>query len=215
MAGIESPTTGNGVEINAATRAMRVSDYPNDVTGWFSIGAQSGAVTGAAAGSELFSLRNASAKLLIVRRVGVGLIATTGFTAAQKVDLGLIIARNFTAASTGGTAIALTGSNGKHRTSLATPLSLDMRIATTGNMAGSVRTLDANTVSQTGGFAAAAGTGVLITPALNNLFGHDTGDYPLVLAQNEGIILQNLTLLGAGGIVSLTVNIELAEADSF
>jgi hypothetical protein len=215
MAGIESPTTGNGVEVNATQRAMRISDYPNEVGGWLSVGAQSGAVTATAALAPLFSFRNLSTKLILVRRIGVGLIATTGFTAAQKVDLGLILARSFTVSDSGGTAIALTGSNAKHRTSLNTPSSVDMRIATTGALTAGTRTLDTNQVAQTGGFVQAAALGVLIQPGPSNLFGHDPGDYPLVLAQNEGLIIQSLTAFGAGGVASFYANIEFAESDTF
>ncbi len=215
MAGIESPTTGNGVEINSAQRAMRIADYPVEVGGWISIGAQSGAITATAAAAPLFSLRNISTKLILVRRIGAGLIATTGFTAAQKVDLGLIVARGFSASDTGGTVIALSGSNGKHRTTLNTPAAIDLRIASTAALGAGTRTLDANTLAQVAGYAGAATVGTLIAPAANNLFAHDTGDYPLILAQNEGLIIQSLTAFGAGGIASLYANIEFAEVDLF
>lgn len=214
MAGIESPTTGNGLEIDNTFRAARVSIRPPEVLGWQSVGAQSGALTGVAANGPVFSLRNSSAKMLLVRRIGIGFIATTGFTVAQKLDFGLSFARGFTVSDSGGTAIAFTGSNGKHRTSLGTATSLDARIATTAALTAGTRTLDVNALSMIGGYAAAT-AGVAIPPALSNLFSHDTGDYPLVLAQNEGLVITNLTAMGAGGVGSLFVNIEFAESDVF
>ena len=69
------------------------------------------------------STLNASANPVIVRRVGVGLTLTTGFTAAQELRFQLQVARSWTVADSGGTAVALTGNNCKHRTSLATPTS--------------------------------------------------------------------------------------------
>lgn len=215
MAGIESPTTGNGLEIGAAFKAARVADFPGEVNGWNSLGAQSGALTGIAANGALFSLRNSSAKLILVRRVGIGLIVTTGFTAAQKTDFALFVARGFTSSDTGGTATSFLGSTGKHRTSLAAPTSIEARIAAAAALTAVARTLDTNAISQMGGWALAATAGAIIPPALANLFSHDTGDYPLVLAQNEGIVITAGTAFGAGGVANIFVNLELAEVDAF
>lgn len=215
MAGIESPTTGNGLEIDTGFRAARASLRPHEAGGWCSIGAQSGAITVVGAGGTIFSLRNISTKLILVRRIGVGLITTAGFTAAQKLDVALTVARSFTVSDSGGTAIAFTGSNAKHRTALNTPSSLDCRIATTGALTAGTRTLDANALAQQSGYAQAATTGTMIAPALSNLFAHDAGDYPLLLAQNEGLVLTLPTAMGAGGVASLFVNLEFAECDAF
>ena len=57
--------------------------------------------------------------------------------------------------------------------------------------------------------------GTTITPALNNVMSHDTGDYPIVLAQNEGVVIANLTAMGAGGVGMATVAMEFAEASAF
>ncbi len=215
MAGIESPTTGNGLEIDSGFRAARASLRPAEAGGWCSLGAQAAALATTAANAPVFSFRNISPKLILVRRVGVGMIATTGFTAAQKVDAALFVARAFTASDSGGTAIAFAGSNAKHRTALNTPASLDCRIGSTGALTAGTRTLDANALCQTGSWALAATAGAVIAPSLSNLFAHDTGDYPLVLAQNEGLVVTLPTALGAGGTVSLFVNLEFAEADAF
>jgi hypothetical protein len=215
MAGIESPTTGNGLEIDTGFRAARVAVRPPETGGWHSISAQSGALTATGAAVTAFSLRNLSAKLILVRRIGIGLIVTTGFTAAQKLDVALLAARGFTTSDSGGTAIAVTGSNGKHRTSLTTPTSLDCRIATTGALTAGTRTLDTLPLAQQAGWALAATAGVVIAPAPANLLSHDTGDYPLVLAQNEGLVLTLPTAFSAGGIANLIVNLEFAETDSF
>ena len=214
MAGIESPTTGNGLEIDTGFRAARASLRPHEAGGWCSIGAQSGAMTVIGASAPVFSLRNISTKLILVRRIGVGLMATTGFTAAQKLDVALFVARSFSASDSGGTAIAFTGSNAKHRTALNTPASLDCRIATTGALTAGTRTLDANALCQQSGYALTT-AGAVIAPAPANLFAHDTGDYPLVLAQNEGLVVTLPTAMGAGGVASLFVNLEFAESDSF
>jgi hypothetical protein len=205
----------NGLKIEPARQAGRVCDQPWEVIGWQSVGAASGAMTGIVVNAPVFSLRNISTKLLLVRRVGIGFVVATGFTAAQHVSFGLAVARAFTASDAAGTAIALTGSNAKHRTVLATPSSLDMRISAAAALTAGTRTLDANDIGMQGGWAAAATAGQIIAPSMNNLLSHDTGDYPLVLAQNEGLIISARDALGAVGVGRLYVNIEFAEADTY
>lgn len=207
--------TGPAIETDAAFKAARVSVRPSEVTGWLSVGARSGAMTGAAVGGFVYSFRNIGANPVLVRRVGVGFICTTGFTAGQEMIFGLNVARAFTASDSGGTAIALTGNNGKHRTSLATLTSVDCRIAATAHFTGGTKTSDTNDLAQVAGWAATTTPGTIIAPSLNNLLSHDTGDYPLVLAQNEGFNIINRIAMGAGGVGAMYVNIEVAEATSY
>ena len=54
--------------------------------------------------------------------------------------------------------------------------------------------------------------GAALSPSPNNLLSHDSGDYPLVLAQNEGFNIMNLILMGVGGVGVFYANVELAEA---
>ncbi len=214
MAIIQSGSAaGTALLVDPNFGAARVAMRPMDVLGWNSVGVATGLVTGLAAGAAVFSLRNLSGNPVLVRRVGVGFVTTTAFTAAQMVSFGLIVARGFTASDSGGTAIAFAGNNTKHRTSLGTPTSLDCRIATTAALTAGTRTVDANLLGVQAGWSGAAGTTVV--PALNNLLSHDTGDYPLVLAQNEGMLITNQTAMGAGGVGTAFVAIEFAEASAF
>lgn len=201
------------LEVGNTQRAIRSSLRPVEAISWNSLGAISGALTGVAAGGAVFSLRNLSPNLLLIRRVGVGFITTTGFTTAQMVQFGLIVARSFNASDSGGTQIALTGNNAKHRSSLAMPTSADCRISTTAALTAGTKTLDTNTLAVQGGYSGAVG--VTLAPAQDNLLQHTPGDYPLVLGLNEGINIQNLLLMGAAGVGSLLVNIEFAEVASF
>ena len=50
---------------------------------------------------------------------------------------------------------------------------------------------------------------------VTNLFSHDTGDYPLILAQNEGFVLTNGIAMGAAGVINLLVGVEFAEAAAY
>ena len=214
MAGIESPTTGNGQEVDTAMKAARTTLRPMECLGWLSVGAVSGALTGAAANTPIFSFRNLSANPVLIRRVGIGFIASTGFTAAQMLSYGLIVARAFTVSDSGGTAISLTGSNAKHRTSLAGLTSVDMRIAAAAALTAGTRALDVTALAQIGAWAPLT-AGVVLAPAPNNLLSHDAGDYPLVLAQNEGVIITNVTAMGAGGVGTFFTNLEMAEVTTY
>ena len=120
---------GTALLVDPTFAAARVTVRPQEVLGWCSIGAATGLMTGLAAGTPVFSFRNLSINPVIVRRAGIGFVTTTAFTTAQAISFGLQVARAFTTSDSGGTAIAFTGNNAKHRTALGTPTSLDCRIA--------------------------------------------------------------------------------------
>jgi hypothetical protein len=220
---LQDGSTANLAGVDATFKALRVSLRPAECIGWWSLGAQSAALsTGIAANASVFSLRNIGANPLLIRRVGAGLIgnaaAGAGFTAAQKVDFGLYIARSWSTSDSGGTAITITSNNLKHRTSLANPTNLDCRISSGAALTAGTRTLDANTLSQVAGYAPVTTPGVIVALAPDNLLQHAAGDYPVVLAQNEGAIIAPLTAFGAyTGTPNFTlyVNLEFAEATSY
>jgi hypothetical protein len=193
--------------------ASRVSLRPMQCTAWNSIAASTGLLTAVAAGGALFSLRNLSSNLIVVSRVGIGFVCTTAFTAAQRMEFQLQVARAFTASDTGGTTLALTANNGKHRTSLATPSSLDCRIATTAALTAGTKVLDTTALGITGFWVPGVGTSLQVAP--DNLFSHSAGDYPLVLGLNEGLNVVSNVLMGAAGVGVAYVNVEFAEATSF
>jgi len=213
MSQIQGSTPANIAEVDPTFKSVRVTIRPSEVLAWNSVSGRSGALTGVAAGAAVFSLRNLSSNLIIVRRVGVGFITTTAFTTAQEMSYALFVERAFTVSDSGQTAIAVTGSNTKHRTSLGTPTSLDCRISSTAALTAGTKTADANALSVVGGWAGGVGQG--ITPSINNLFTHDTGDYPLVLHQNEGLNIVNAVAMGAAGVGSFYANLEFAEVATY
>lgn len=213
MAVIEGGLSGALQEVDPLFLASRVSERPLPALSWSSIGARSGPLSGVAADSPILSLRNLSANLLLVRRVGFGFITTTAFTAAQLVDAALYFARSFTASDAGGNAIILTGDQANHRTSLAAPTSIDLRISNTAALTPGTRTLDTVALARTCKWSAAVGDGIEATP--DNLIKHAPGSYPLVLAQNEGLVLQSTEALGAAGILRMYVNLEVAEVSAY
>jgi hypothetical protein len=199
-------------DIEAKYSAARVSIRPHSFLSWNSMAALSGLLTGVAANGALFSFRNISANPVLIRRVGVGFITTTAFTAAQKLDFGLSVARAFSASDTAGTAIAFTGNNAKHRSSEGTLTSVDCRISSTGALTAGTKTLDTNSIGIASGWSGAAGQTIVLS---NNLLSHDPEDLPIVLVQNEGFNVLNLTAMGAAGVGVLTVSMELAEVLSY
>jgi hypothetical protein len=216
MAVLEDPNSGALAYVDTTMKALRASLRPFELTGAFGIAAQSGALTGVAAGGAVFSLRNnaGNGELFVVRRLGVGFLTTTAFTTAQAIDFGAYVARNFTVSDSAGTAIALTGNNQKLRTSHAVPNSADCRISAAAALTAGVRTLDPQPIGVVAGWAGGVGQGI-ISPFTCNLWDQYSGDHQLVLAPNEGLIIAPITAMGAAGVGRLYVNAEIAVVASY
>jgi hypothetical protein len=128
-----------------------------------------------------------------VRRARVEIMVATASSAGIP-EIGMYFARGFTASDTGGTVISLAGNNQKRRTSLATSqinTNGDMRFATGGVLTAGTRTPDPFPVLAT--MAPLA-----VGPPVYEEFGGSLEDEPIVLAQNEGLVLQNINALTAG-----------------
>lgn len=201
-------------EVETTFRSRKSAIRPNETLAWQSVGAQTGSfASGGAAAASIFSLSNRGNNLLLVRRIGVGFITLTALTVPQVVDLEAIVARSFTAADTSGNAIAVVGSNIKHRTSLPTQQAIDCRISAGNVLTAGTKTMDANSLGQTGGYTNGIGTGFPL--ALDNLLAHNPGDYPVVLTPNEGINIRLLTTIATTGSIRFYVAVEFAEAVSY
>src|SRR5438445_2167004 len=190
--------------------AARISVRPDEALSVISMVTWSGAITGVGANSPVFSLRNIGANPVLVRRIGLGFITTTAFTAAQLVDFYLLAARSWTVSDSGGTGIGLTGNNCKRRTSLAALTNVDSRISTTGALTPGTRVNDTNAFAQISGWSGGAGEAIKLTP--DNVLGRASTDYPQVMATNEGFVIVLSSAMGAAGVGKLYVNIEVSEA---
>jgi hypothetical protein len=214
---IQGFTSANVLEIEANTRAARVTLRPEDfgALGAYSIGNSNGTTQMSAAlgtGAPIFSARwgNASNLALIKRlRLSVG-AGATAFTAGAA-QFHLIAARGFTASDTGGTSILPSGNGNKLRTSMGTTLFSDIRISATGTLSAGTRTLDPQPLaSVVAGVVATAGTPILAPHALLD---QRPGEYPLVLAQNEGFVIQ--ATVPATGTWFFSVDMEWLEVASY
>ena len=87
----------------------------------------------------------------------------------------------------------------------------DLRIAAAAALTAGTRTLETSALAIMAGSSTGVGTG--LAPSL--LLAHDASDYPIVLAANEGIVINNLIAMGAVGVINLFVNVEFAEMSSF
>jgi hypothetical protein len=138
----------------------------------------------------------------------------SGFTAAQEFGFDMSVVRSYSANHTGGTTVTPTGNTAKKNVLNATSSIADMRIATTGALTAGTQTFDANPIGQDtfSDLAAAA------TVQHNATFEYDMSqeeDEPIVLNANEGIVVRNLILMGAGGTARLTVDLDWQELERY
>lgn len=203
--------TGTVQEVDATFKAARVTLRPGQFIGYYSVSGASGLLTGVAAAGPVWSIRNTGANLILVRRVSIGFVTTTAFTAAQGLEYQMFRANSFTASDTGGTALFTAGAN-KHRTSFTNITSApDIRISSTGALTAGTRALETVGMGIVGGSSTGVGTSM---PRID-ILEQDAGDHPFVLAQNEGFVITNGIAMGAAGVIRLQVSIECVEAASY
>lgn len=174
-----------------ADRSLLVGIKPNNpgALGSYRKGLSSGTMAAALTGaSPVYSFRYGAANLAVVKRISISLGDLVGFAAGLVLIQGFI-ARAFSASDSGGTGGTLTANNAKLRTAYATTGVSDIRISSTAALTPGTRTLDADpfcTIS--GSVITTAGQ----PPELDiiELFRAMPGDQPLVLAANEGFVIQ-------------------------
>lgn len=149
---------------------------------------------GLGAAAPVFSLRytpTVTGSIAVIKRVT--LTASAGGTAftAGTAQFSLFAARAFTASDSGGTAATLTGNNGKLRTSFATTSMGDIRIASTATLTAGTRTLDTDALAGFLVFVPPTSTNYALVAPNSLLFDpKNAGDTPLMLANNEGFVVE-------------------------
>jgi len=215
MAIIQSGASATVLQtVDATMLAARVTERPPELLGAYSMGLTSGSLTGVAAGGTVYSFRWApttSTQLCMVRRVEIGFSTITAFGTAQPLQYSMQVARSWSTNDTGGTAALFTQTNtSKLRTTMPTSAFAgggQLMIATTGANTAGTRTLDTQAMAFTQGQSTAIGTVLTAQP----IFLHQPGDYPLILAVNEGFIINNVQTMGATGVINLTVTVDWME----
>jgi hypothetical protein len=195
---------GNGgviAEVDGTSyRALRVQGRPLDVgsLGHYRLSMASGTIGAAlAANGELFQFRWSDAtRLAVIQKILVSAGAIAAATAAGAVTIEATIARAFTASGSGGATATITGNNQKNRTSFGTTLLGEARMATTVALGAGTKTLDSQGIGNvTIGIGTAAITSAIAMPLISKIdlleVDADLTQHPIVLAQNEGIIVKN------------------------
>lgn len=174
------------------------------------LGAVSGLVTGVAAGGDLFALRNVSQKAIAVSAIRIRWVTTTAFAAAQGMAFRVNKVYGFTAVHTGGTPTAI--QTHYKRQSQIRGSSTGDRVPLTDLSAVMASTAAIDTATYTAEDADepdlfAVGAGSTLPGVYEDWSPPD--DLPLVLEQNQGIIVNNHIAMGGSGVGNLFVGIEL------
>lgn len=191
--------SGTNLEVETNTRAARVTIRPIDYgsLGSYSHGALSGTITaGLSANAPIYSFRWTNATALgLIRRVAISAGNTATPFTAGVVLLQMFVARSFTAPDTGGNDLTPAGNDCKRRTSMGNSLLVgvtgSIRCSSTVALTPGTRTLDQQPCATIGTSVPATAGTPLVLPG-SELWTYNAGDsrYPLVLAQNEGFVIQ-------------------------
>lgn len=197
-------------------RALKVQSMPYEfgALGTYMKALLTGTMAAAlAGGSPIWSCRwTDPTRLALILKVALdGFGVATGF-AAGFANFRLKPLRAYTVVDSGGTAGTLTGNNGKLRTSMATMLMADMRIASTATLTAGTRTADTDAIGILGLSLGTGGTAQLATPT-PLLDASDAGRHPVVLAANEGLVIE--ATVPATGTWQAGVSCTWAEVTSF
>jgi len=144
----------------------------------------------------------------------VQFFAPTAVTGAQEVGGSIDVARAFSAVDSGGTAITMTTNNMKKRTSHATSLVNDIRIASVAQLTAGTRTLDAQALAAFRYWELATGAAVQHGRAGMTFDARNPGTYPLVLSNTgngEGFIVHNTVAYTTSGTQRWVVTVEWDE----
>jgi len=214
---------GNGgtiAEVGGTTfRALITSPKPDEygALGHYRFSRIIPLVVTQAANGSLGSFRWGDAtRFCVIKKVRLTALQTAAATATIWPRFQVFIARSFTASDTAGTALTLTGNSFKKRTNMGTTLVSDIRVsAVAAGLTVGTRTLDADPIMDM------STTQIITTPGAIRYdaeldIGAGDGNCPVILAQNEGIIVRGpTTVFGAAGTCDLVWEMSWAEVNSY
>ena len=223
MAIIQSGSDSSLLTVDPSFKSARVAVRPPEGTGYYQLGAVTGNLTNTTvvANGSLFSMRWAPAngRIAIIRRVVVNFVQTVGWTAAAAQPVGLYVARAWTVSDSSGTQVTISGNTNKMRTTndpsfFSVPS--DVRVAGTATLTAGTRTIDTNPVS-VGLIAASQVAAASATYPQQTIMLHDvnTGDHPIILENNEGIVINNMTVWPAAANGFMSINVEWIEGTGY
>jgi len=217
IVGNQNATTAAEVEV--AFKALRVVTKPDDVgaLGAYMIDCTSGIMTaGLASNAPVFAWRYGFASnVCVIKQVQIAAGSLAAFTAGF-IKFEMFKATGFLNSDTGGTPM-FPGAGGKKKSSFPNSLMVsgnncDIRIALNGALTPGTRTLDPYAIG-TVITSAQALAGIPLTPGKQNLFDGRGSNWPLVLAQNEGFIIN--CIVPATGTWMFDVQVDWLEMVSY
>lgn len=216
---------GNGgvvAEVDGtAFRALRVVPKPieHGALGHYRVNHRCAIVNTQAANSRLFEIRNGHASNLIIpTRLVVKWLQFATHTAAIEDSLDVFKVTGFSAVDTVNT-VTPTASR-KRTTMAAAPGGAELRGVT---VAGAAAGMTGGTLTKDGGsvgqipqwLLAAQPTAGTVIPIADDFLSELNGSHPFVLAQNEGLIIENRALLGAAANSSVYIDMSWAEVTAY
>lgn len=210
---------GTIAEVDGTTfRALRVTNRPLEygALGHYRVSINFSCVATQAVNGTIWSMRWGDAtRLCIPQYLRIETLQTVAATATIFPTYQVLVARSFTVSDSAGTAVVLTTNNGKKRTSMGTSLVTDMRqTASAAGLTVGTRTLDANPLID-------MPTNLTITTPNPITYRKEIdftnpNEMPLVLAQNEGLIVRGpTTVFGAAGSAFFFIDIAWAEVNAY
>lgn len=218
---IKSGASSDVATVEANQKALRIVARPLEIgsMGSYAIAGTSGNIAaGMAANAAVFQFRWTSGSgVALIRKVMIGAAAgATGFAAGQA-SCGLVFARSYSVTgTTGSNSIAITGSEGKRRTSFATSAVVngDVRISNTAASTGQTWTLDTADLARLGPYTVGTAVQTAFIAPGSVLWAPDyASEWPIVLAQNEGVAVR--CTVPATGVWNVTVSVEWSEVATF
>lgn len=167
-----------------------------------------------AAGSRLWEIRNNAANLIIPTRLNIQWTQIAAHTASIRDSLQLFRSTAFTVLDSVNTVTPTVSP--RKSTMAAAPGGAQIRHVT---VAGAAAGMTGATRTPDGGFASAieqwliqtVSATIQLVPVVKEMLDDVNGTHPFVLAQNEGLELQNEVLLGAAAGSSVVVDFSWAE----
>lgn len=210
---------GNGgvvSEVENNTRALRTVLRPTDfgALGVYQATHVSGVMAaGLAASAEIFQLRwTHASNVCLIRQLQISAVADTVAFTAGRGNFNLAVARSWTADGSGGTAMTLTGNNQKLRTSMGTTGMGAIRGAATAALTAGTKTIDTQALSSVQVVCPAAAATMMLNQ-VDMINPESESEYPIVLAQNEGLVIR--ATVAAIGTWGFSVNVKWMELASY
>ena len=210
-------------DVDGAFSGVIVSKRPNGSNGSYRLAAKTGLLIGVAAASasagHIFALRNAASSpsvYMLIRYLRLRWQTVTAFTTEQQIGLKAFLTRAYSASHGGGTALDKTAAGGFRKLASMPQSSLtDARIATTGALTNGTHTIDAQEFLELIGFSQTGAAPAVTTQPFADYDARNADVHPIVLSQNEGLIIANSVAMGAAGTAVVSVEMDWDEVTSY